>query len=611
MVLGHHVTERGKVLNLRKLPYGLEVKIEKGNVFIGYSDKNMFFRALSITLYQLKENVSDFFLHEDARFETCGMMIDVSRNGVLKVESLKKILRHMACMGLNQLMLYTEDIYEMDNHPYFGYMRGAYTKQELKEVVAYGEVFGIELVPCIQTLGHLGKPLRWSAFGNIKDTEDILLIDEPATYQFIEDMISTMRECFTTDKIHIGMDEAHGIGFGKYFVKHGYEDKFELMLRHLQKVVGITCKYNFKPMMWSDMFFRLGSKTHDYYEMNPEFPKNIAEMIPNEVSMVYWDYYNNDTKVYEKMIEEHKKLGDNIIFGGGIWTWGSPSVKYRQTFSSTRAGLEVCRRSGVNYVFATLWGDDGTECNIFEALLGMQLYAEYNYHDQVTDEHLDKMFHICTGYDAYAFRLLDVDCIDSSAFFTPMANENYSFGETESRIVVISKQVLCQDILLGLFDKNFEMIDLKSHYNNLLKQLEQLPAQEGLEELFDFHLHYVKVLEQKCDLGIRLRKAYTSDDRRVLEEITGELETLSESIMLLHEKMAKLWYASYKPFGFELIDSRFGGIKERIIRARSRVQEYIDGSISAIEELKVERLPYNGCTGPYIHDYFSRRIMNV
>ena len=34
-------------------------------------------------------------------------------------------------------MLYTEDTYEVDNEPYFGYMRGRYSADELRELDDY------------------------------------------------------------------------------------------------------------------------------------------------------------------------------------------------------------------------------------------------------------------------------------------------------------------------------------------------------------------------------------------------------------------------------------------------------------------------------------------
>lgn len=48
------------------------------------------------------------------------------------------------------------------------------------------------------------------------DTDRALMVDNEDTYKFIENMIKTCRECFSTDKIHIGMDEAHGLGRGKF-----------------------------------------------------------------------------------------------------------------------------------------------------------------------------------------------------------------------------------------------------------------------------------------------------------------------------------------------------------------------------------------------------------
>ena len=70
-------------------------------------------------------------------------MLDVSRNAVLKPKTVKMLIGYMARMGLNQLMLYTEDVYEMKKHTYFGYMRGRYTEEELKEIDSYAAIFGI------------------------------------------------------------------------------------------------------------------------------------------------------------------------------------------------------------------------------------------------------------------------------------------------------------------------------------------------------------------------------------------------------------------------------------------------------------------------------------
>ncbi|MBQ5591086.1 MAG: hypothetical protein IIU65_05340 [Clostridia bacterium] len=57
-------------------------------------------------------------------FKHFGVMLDCSRNAVLKVDTVKSYIDILERLGYNTLMLYTEDTYEVDNQPYFGYLRG-------------------------------------------------------------------------------------------------------------------------------------------------------------------------------------------------------------------------------------------------------------------------------------------------------------------------------------------------------------------------------------------------------------------------------------------------------------------------------------------------------
>ncbi len=85
---------------------------------------------------------------ERCSFETLGTMIDCSRNGVLRVSSVKFLLRKLALLGYNMLQLYTEDTYEIRDEPFFGYLRGAYTEEEMREIDDYAFSLGIEVIPC-------------------------------------------------------------------------------------------------------------------------------------------------------------------------------------------------------------------------------------------------------------------------------------------------------------------------------------------------------------------------------------------------------------------------------------------------------------------------------
>ena len=181
------------------------------------------------------------------KYERLGVMIDMSRNAVMNVKALKEYLVLLKKMGYNSVMLYTEDTYEVEGEPFFGYMRGRYSVAEMKELDEFANNIGVELIPCIQTLAHLNQALRW---GTIPvDCNDIMLCDDERVYNLIDKMFSTLKKCFKSQYIHIGMDEAHMVGRGKYMDLHGYEDTFSILKRHLDKVCELAKKYDFVPLI--------------------------------------------------------------------------------------------------------------------------------------------------------------------------------------------------------------------------------------------------------------------------------------------------------------------------------------------------------------------------
>ena len=172
-------------------------------------------------------------------FKKFGPMMDCSRNAVMKVESIKKYIDICKDLDYNCFYLYIEDTYEIPGEPYFGYARGRYSVEELKQINAYGNEKGVEVIPCIQTLAHLNAIFKLGHYNAVRDCNDILLIGEEKVYELIDKMFAVMSECFDTRNINIGMDEAHMVGKGKYYDKHGDKDRTELLLEHLVRVAEI------------------------------------------------------------------------------------------------------------------------------------------------------------------------------------------------------------------------------------------------------------------------------------------------------------------------------------------------------------------------------------
>ena len=86
---------------------------------------------------------------ERGPFDRFGVMIDLSRNAVMKVEYAKSVLERLAILGYDYAMLYTEDVYELPGEPYFGMLRGRLTAADVRAIDDHAAALGIELVPCL------------------------------------------------------------------------------------------------------------------------------------------------------------------------------------------------------------------------------------------------------------------------------------------------------------------------------------------------------------------------------------------------------------------------------------------------------------------------------
>ena len=283
----------------------LKIKYEDNKYIINYEIDVEVFKAIAMIV---KEDIKIY----DKKRTINGMsyMIDSSRNAVRNLTTLKEVVMFLAILGYNELQIYTEDTYLVDDEPYFGTFRGSYSEIELQEIIEYADLFSIEVVPCIQTLAHLNGITCKPHYFDIWDYNDILLVDNNNTYDLIEKMFKTVRRIFKSNKINIGLDEAHMLGLGRYLDFHGFTDRYEIFLKHLNKVNEIARKYGFKAMMWSDMFFRICSNGNYYGD--GEITQRVIDDVPNDITLCYWDYDNTTASEYNRLFNRHK-LFNNML----------------------------------------------------------------------------------------------------------------------------------------------------------------------------------------------------------------------------------------------------------------------------------------------------------
>ena len=507
-------------------------------------------------------------------FQTFGVMIDMSRNAVMSMDGLKRFLLLLKKMGYNCVMLYTEDTYEVDGEPYFGYMRGRYTKAEMKEIDAFAASLGITVIPCIQTLAHLNATFRWKKVP--LDCDDILLTDDERTYELIDHMFATLSECFASRKIHIGMDEAHMLGRGAHLDKHGYETVNTIMKRHLDRICKIAEKYHYELMLWSDMYFRPWNNGR-YMIPKCEMPKEIVESLPESVIPVYWDYYQSKESAYSDMIENHKQLSDKTWFAGGAWCWYGLIPYNRFTLESMIPALNACKKHGIKDVILTMWGDDGAECSHFSQLPSLFYLAEYAKGNTDETKIKEKFKRFC-GIDFDEF--MEIDC----------PNDVIPY---EGKPCNPSKYMLYSDYFNDYLDYTIKQGAGEKYkgYAEKLRVTAKKSRRYGY--VFDTAAKLCDVMEIKYELGLRTRNAYEAGDKAELKRLAeNEYVEVAKRLRVFAKAFEKQWMTDNKPHGFDVQHMRLGGLLYRTDACRQRILDYVNGKIDRIDELDETLLPY-------------------
>ena len=511
----------------------------------------------------------------ETAFNRLGVMIDCSRNAVMNVKSLKKWIDIISDLGYNMLMLYTEDTYEVDNQPYFGYMRGRYTNNEIKEIDEYADQKGIELIPAIQTLAHLNAIFRWGKYSNIRDCNDILLASDEGTYQLIEDMFSTLEKNFSSRIVNIGMDEAHMLGRGKYQDLHGYEDRFDILLNHLIKVAEIAKKHGFTCIMWGDMFFRLLGG--NYEEDDGMVSDKVKKLIPDNVELVYWDYYSTDKSRYLNRIKHHSAVKQGIWFAGGLWSWTGFAPHNAFSIDATKAAFSACKEEKVKDVFLTMWGDDGAECSKFSLLPSLYYAAEIAKGN--TDETRIKQ-----GFEN-KFKISFDDFM--------MADLLGTANDSKDKTLNPEKYMLYNDCFMGLLDSTVRKNDA-AEYKKCAEKLNEIGCGTEYEYIFKNLSALCEVLAIKFDIGLRTRKAYSNRNKSELQSLTDDYKELLIDIDKFYNAFKLQWENENKPHGFDVQDLRIGGLYFRVKNCLEKLEKFKKGDIDSIPELEEELLDFAG-----------------
>ncbi|GEM_PF-705486 len=567
---------RGRpVLLSHGLESGYAIALEDDGLHIAYRETDDLMLALGDTLAGTVPADGAKTLPYDFR----GIMLDVSRNAVARTEFLKDRIAQLALLGLNRFCLYSEDVYPVSGEPLFGYARGCYDAKDIKDLVKHARKFGVELFPCIQTLGHMEHILKYPHYAPLKDNDYVYNVYAKDLYAFIEKTIDAAVAPYDTKVIHIGMDETFGMGRGLSFKENEGINPRALYVEHVRKVAEICRKKGLKPVMWGDIVLGHGGEQ----AMGGE----EADRLPKDVVMNYWNYAWCDREKYGKDLADFGKLGYSPYVSPGAWSWSRFFPAYYKAEASIATLLEAGKQAGVRGALNTHWGDDGHEC-FFDYNLPAHAYFLAQ----------------CTETDGVlATAKLRFRAVFGEHFDAVVSTEKIDLAGTKPEALIpanIGKCFFYDDPAQGLFSGLPFVKPAGDFYAKLAKEMGahakrsakaakakgKSHSQPIFQPLFEFAEAFCDFLAVKSDLRRKAVAAYRKKDRKALKALLGDIakaEIRLEKVRVLYRAY---WLHERSPFGLEVIDGRMGILAARLDHLRHILTEHFAGRMPRLEELE-------------------------
>ncbi|CAI9587916.1 unnamed protein product [Staurois parvus] len=162
-----------------------------------------------------------------------------------KVSYLAEVFPLFSCLGANGLLIEYEDTF-----PYYGELlplqaAHAYSPQEIREILRLAQLHNLEVIPLIQTFGHMEFVLKQKEFSHLREVPEYpnsLNPHKEESLQLLKLMIGQVMELHPAVQwFHIGSDEVYYLGKGeesKMKISGGGLSVEDIFLSHMKKVAN-------------------------------------------------------------------------------------------------------------------------------------------------------------------------------------------------------------------------------------------------------------------------------------------------------------------------------------------------------------------------------------
>ncbi len=287
-------------------------------------------------------------------FRYRGVMHDVSRGKVPRLDTLFRLVEILGVLKVNVLQLYTEHTFAFRRHPTIGRVAGSFSSEDMLALDEHARRHHVELQPNLQSFGHMKHILALTAYAPLAESESgwTLAPGKPETYEFLADLYAEFLPCFGSRIFNADCDETYDLGKGMSRKRAEKLGVGRVYVDHVRKLRALASRHGKRLAVWGDVLLK--------------HPKELTRL-PKDVIVLNWGYNANH---HFDSSRKFKRAGVEHWVCPGAGTWNSLAPRVETACANIANAARSGKRTGATGLLNTDWGDNG-----HPNLLGQSFHA--------------------------------------------------------------------------------------------------------------------------------------------------------------------------------------------------------------------------------------------
>jgi hexosaminidase len=371
-------------------PEGYALAISKTGIEISFRETGGL-RAATATLRQLLRehgrHLPCLRIRDWPDFPRRGVMLDISRGRVPKLETLLDLAEKLSDFKINELQLYTEHTFAYKKYKSVWQSWGALTAKEIQILDARCRELGIDLVPNQNSFGHLRYFLedpRLKKLGELSEsyeaeTKDFLrrpttlAPNHPGTLSFLRGLYDELLPNFSSNFFNVGCDETWDLGKDQSKRLCEAKGKGRVYLDFLKKIHRQVSARNKQMLFWGDIVLKYpeflpelagwnGQPARFGWQLASQPSGKLLEdtgqwpVLPKLIAL-NWGY--EASHPFEKEASQFAKAKIPFYVCPGTSTWQTLIGKHDNALANLRSAAKAGKKFGAIGFLNTDWGDGG------------------------------------------------------------------------------------------------------------------------------------------------------------------------------------------------------------------------------------------------------------